>query len=111
MSEADAKYAARPFQLLRTEFSLHDGHGFRRPGYRALWPIARQGADPLLVGMCTLKAVDGGQIQQGETRQADWVFWAGVQGYIEEFLKPGDVADICDGGTVIGQARVVEFVY
>lgn len=111
MSEDGAKYASRPFRRVRTEFSVDQGRAVRGPGYRPLWRIARAGSEPLLLGMCELKTVEGGEIQPGETRVAEWEFWAGVQGYVEEFLKPGDVAAICDGGTAIGQARVVEFVY
>lgn len=111
MSEDDARYASRPFRRVRAEFSVDEDRGVRWPGYRPLWRITRKGRDPLMLGMCVLKTVDGGQIQPGETRLAEWEFWAGVQGYVEEFLRPGDEAEICDGGTAIGRARVVEFVY
>jgi hypothetical protein len=111
VSDADAKYPARQFARVRTDFTLDPGRGPRRPGYRPLWRIKRGSEDPLMVGMCELALVDDGEIQPGETRRAEWAFWPGVQGYVEQYLQAGDEVDVCDGGTRIGGVRVVEFIY
>jgi hypothetical protein len=105
------RYPKREFRRVETEFSLDAGHQPMRSGSRPLWRINQEGADPILVGMCELTLVGQDSILPGETSKASWYFDPGVQGYIEQLVKPGDQIEVCEATGRIGSARVLGFVY
>lgn len=110
-SDYGAKHPKRKFRRVDTEFSLDSGRQPMRSGSRPIWRLKQTGADPVLVGMCEMSLVGKDSILPGETSKASWVFDAGVQGYIEQLVKPGDQVEVCEGTHRIGSVRVLEFVY
>jgi len=110
-SEYGARYPKREFHRVDTEFSLDSGRQPMRSGSRPIWRLKQAGADPVLVGMCEMTLVGKDLIIPGETSKANWVFDPGVQGYIEQLVKPGDQVEICEGPHRIGSVRVLGFVY
>ena len=113
MADTDygALYAKREFRSVETEFSLDPDRKLKLSGYRPLWRLPQAGTDPLFVGLCEMTLVGKDAIRPGETVRADWAFVPAVQGYIEQYVKPGDVIDICEGSHRVGSVRVLSFVY
>jgi len=110
-SDYGAKYPKREFRRLETEFALDSGRRPMRSGSRPIWRLKQTGADPVLVGMCEMTLVGKDSILPGETSKASWIFDPGVQGYIEQLVKPGDQVEVCEGTHRIGSVRVLDFVY
>lgn len=106
-----AKYPRREFEYIEAAFSLDAERAPKRSGYRPLWRLDRQGAEPLLVGMNEMTLLDQDLLQPGSTGRTKWVFVPDVQGYIEDRLSPGAVFEVCDGGQRVGIVRVIQVVY
>lgn len=110
-SDDGALYPKREFRSVETEFSLDPDRKLKLSGYRPLWRLPQAGADPIFVGLCEMTLVGKDAIRPGETLRADWAFVPAVQGYIEQYVKPGDVIDICEGSRRVGSVRVLSFVF
>ena len=107
-----AKYPAREIRRVETRFSLNPEASPRRSGIRPLWRLRMPDGEPVLVGMTEMTLIDQEWVHPGESAQATWEFFAGVQGYIEELVKPGDVIEVTeDGRKVIGFVTITDVVY
>jgi hypothetical protein len=103
---------SREFQQIETEFSLDEGREPRRSGYRPIWRFPQESDEPVMVGMSEMALMgEADAIQPGTTALASFIFYKGVQGYIEHLVKPGDVIEICDGTSRVGTVRILRFVY
>jgi len=101
----------REFSYVEAVFTLDLGRKSKRSGYRPLWRIPRQGAEPFLVGLNEMALVDRAELMPGQTAVTKWIFLPEVQGYVEDRLKPGAVFEICEGNQRVGSVRVREVVY
>ena len=104
-SDYGARYPKREFHRVDIEFSLDSGRQPMRSGSHPIWRLKQTGADAVLVGLCENTLVGKDLILPDETSKANWVFDPGVQGYIEQLVKPGYQLEICEGTHRIGSVR------